>query len=76
MVDTQDQRRGFRLGFGLVVLIGALLILFYMHAEWVKETVPALEETTDAYVRTADEFRAWLDTQAGRLQAWMEGMSE
>ncbi|WP_370281635.1 zinc-ribbon domain-containing protein [Pseudooceanicola sp.] len=76
VVDTQDQRRGFRLGFGLVVLIGALLILFYMHAEWVKETVPALEETTDAYVRTADEFRAWLDTQAGRLQAWMEGMSE
>lgn len=74
--EPQDQRRGFRLGFGLVLLFGALLILYYMHADWVRQTVPALEGPTDAYVAAADQFRVWLDVQARQLQTWMEGMSE
>ncbi|MGR3453287.1 zinc-ribbon domain-containing protein [Pseudooceanicola sp.] len=75
-VDTRAQRRGFRLGFGLMLLLGAALILYYMHAGWVSDTFPALADTTDAYVEVADMFRVWLDARASQLHAWMEGMSD
>jgi len=75
-VDTRAQRRGFRLGFGLMLLLAAALILYYMHAGWVSETFPALADTTDAYVEAADSFRVWLDDRARQLHAWVEGISE
>ncbi|WP_375689023.1 zinc-ribbon domain-containing protein [Pseudooceanicola sp. LIPI14-2-Ac024] len=73
--QAREQRRGFRLGFGLILLLAAGLILYYMHSEWVARQVPALAGPTEAYVETANGLRRWLDGQAGELQQWLEGMS-
>jgi hypothetical protein len=68
-----ERRRGFRTGFGLVLLIVAALILLYVAAGWLAQTVPALAPLLAAYVEAANGFRAWLD---GLLAAGTAGLSE
>lgn len=73
MGDVQvERRRGFRTGFGLVLLIVAALIALYVGAGWLAETVPALAPFLAAYVDTANAFRGWLD---GLLAAGTAGLS-
>jgi predicted Zn finger-like uncharacterized protein len=68
-----ERRRGFRTGFGLVLLLVAALILLYVAAGWLAQTVPALAPLLAAYVEAANGFRAWLD---GLLAAGTAGLSE
>lgn len=68
-----ERRRGFRTGFGLVLLLVAALILLYVSAGWLAQTVPALAPLLAAYVEAANGFRAWLD---GLLAAGTAGLSE
>jgi predicted Zn finger-like uncharacterized protein len=68
-----ERRRGFRTGFGLVLLLVAALILLYVAAGWLAQTVPALSPLLAAYVEAANGFRAWLD---GLLAAGTAGLSE
>jgi hypothetical protein len=68
-----ERRRGFRMGFGIVLLIVAALIGLYAAAGWLAQTVPALAPLLAAYVEMANGFRAWID---GLLAAGTAGLSE
>jgi predicted Zn finger-like uncharacterized protein len=68
-----ERRRGFRMGFGIVLLIVAALIGLYVAAGWLAQTVPALAPLLAAYVEAANGFRAWID---GLLAAGTAGLSE
>jgi predicted Zn finger-like uncharacterized protein len=66
------RRRGFRMGFGLMLLIAAVLIGLYIAAGWLATVVPALEPFLIGYVETANAFRAWID---GLLARGVDAMS-
>jgi predicted Zn finger-like uncharacterized protein len=67
-----ERRRGFRLGFGLMILLAAVLIGLYVGAGWLAATFPALEPFLIAYVGWANGLSDWLD---GLLAAGVDGMS-
>jgi predicted Zn finger-like uncharacterized protein len=69
---VEERRRGFRLGFGLMLLIAGALIGLYVGAEAISAAVPALAPAVAAYVEMANGFRAWID---GLLAAGVEGLS-
>lgn len=72
-VPVEDgSRRGFRMGFGLMLLIAAVLIGLYIAAGWLAAAVPALEPFLIGYVETANAFRAWID---GLLASGVDAMS-
>jgi predicted Zn finger-like uncharacterized protein len=66
------RRRGFRLGFGLMLLVAALLIGLYIAAGPLAAAVPALEPVLAAYVEAANGVRAWID---GLLARGVDAMS-
>jgi predicted Zn finger-like uncharacterized protein len=67
-----ERRRGFRLGFGLMILVAAALIGLYVGAAALAQAVPALEPVLAAYVAMANGLRSWLD---GLLAAGVNGLS-
>lgn len=67
-----ERRRGFRLGFGLMILLAAVLIGLYVGAGWLAATFPALEPFLIAYVGWANGLSNWID---GLLAAGVDGMS-
>jgi len=70
--ETARQRRGFRIGFGLTLLVTALLILLYQQADWVSENWPGTRGAVGAWVDVADSARLWLDGQVQKLQVWLD----
>jgi predicted Zn finger-like uncharacterized protein len=66
------RRRGFRMGFGLMLLVAAVLIGLYIGAGWLATAVPALEPFLIGYVGAANSFRAWID---GLLASGVDAMS-
>jgi predicted Zn finger-like uncharacterized protein len=69
---VQERRRGFRLGFGLMLLIAAALIGLYVGADAIADAVPAAAPALSGYVELANGFRAWID---GLLAAGVNGLS-
>jgi predicted Zn finger-like uncharacterized protein len=69
---STERRRGFRMGFGLMILLAAALIGLYVGAGWLAAAFPALEPVLIAYVNWANGLSAWLD---GLLAAGVDGMS-
>jgi predicted Zn finger-like uncharacterized protein len=69
---VEERRRGFRLGFGLMLLVAAALIGLYVGADALARAVPALAPVLTAYVEMANGFRAWID---GLLAAGVDGLS-
>jgi predicted Zn finger-like uncharacterized protein len=67
-----ERRRGFRMGFGLMILLAAALIGLYAASAWLAQAVPALEPALIAYVEMANGLRAWID---GLLAAGVDGLS-
>ncbi len=67
-----ERRRGFRMGFGLMILVAAALIGLYVGAAALAQAVPALEPVLAAYVDMANGLRSWLD---GLLAAGVNGLS-
>jgi predicted Zn finger-like uncharacterized protein len=67
-----ERRRGFRMGFGLMILLAAVLIGLYAGSAWLAQAVPALEPALIAYVEMANGLRAWID---GLLAAGVDGLS-
>ena len=67
-----ERRRGFRTGFGLMLLLAAVLIGLYLAAGALAAAVPALEPLLIAYVEAANAFRAWID---GLLASGVDAMS-
>jgi predicted Zn finger-like uncharacterized protein len=63
----QTQRSGFRLGFGLVLLFVVGLLLLYVYAPQLSQSLPVLSGALDSYVAAIDSLRVWLDTAAQGL---------
>ena len=62
-----DQRRSFRTGFGLVMLVTAALLMLYSRADWVVESFPGLDGAMRGYVSAVNDMRLWLDDKAAAL---------
>ncbi|SIO43304.1 MJ0042 family finger-like domain-containing protein [Rhodovulum sp. ES.010] len=58
--EAAGQRSGFRLGFALVVLIGAAAVAVYLFAPSIAGLHPALDGPIQAYVEAIDGARLWL----------------
>lgn len=69
---VEEQRRGFRMGFGIMLTIAAAMIALYVGAGWLAETVPALAPALAAYLDLANALRTWID---GILAAGVDGLS-
>lgn len=70
--DEVDRRRGFRLGFGSILLVAALLALAYAFAPEIVATVPQTEPVLAPYVAAIDDGRIWLDQRLQDLLTRME----
>ena len=55
------EKRGFRRGFALTLLIGAILLAVYAFTPQLVERVPALEPALSRYAEMIDAGRVWLD---------------
>ena len=60
-------RSGFRLGFGLMLLIAAALVGLYVYAPAFAKSVPATADFLEGYVSFVNGFRGWLDRSAQDL---------
>ncbi len=58
---TAADGRGFRLGFGLMLLLAAILVGVYSYAPRLSQQLPALAPALDAFVAAVDAGRLWLD---------------
>ena len=54
-------KSGFRLGFGLIVLIALVIVLLYVFAPKLAQMVPALEGPLTEYVALVNMVRNWFD---------------
>ncbi|MDF1873705.1 zinc-ribbon domain-containing protein [Vannielia sp.] len=61
VVEEQRKKRGFRMGFGLMVVIFLGLALLYLHGPKVARAVPALETSITSYINSVNAGRLWLD---------------
>lgn len=62
-LQTADaaEKRGFRRGFALTLLIGAILLAVYAFTPQLVERAPALEPALGRYAAMIDAGRVWLD---------------
>ena len=65
--EEELQSSGFARGFGVVLILAALAVLFYALAPALTATVPALAPLLDPYVAAVDGLRLWLDAQLTAL---------
>lgn len=63
---VREHRRGFRLGFALMLLIAAILMLLYVYAPVLAARVPALEGPLLAYLEWVNGLRDWFDALLSR----------
>lgn len=70
MADAADpaqaevvQRRGFRIGFGSVIILAVAFAALYSYAPRVGDAVPGAQPALTQYVATVDDARIWLDEQ-------------
>ncbi len=63
----EKKRRGFRLGFALIVMLAAFGVFAYNSDQELAETYPAAAPYLDSFVTSANSARVWLDTQVTTL---------
>jgi predicted Zn finger-like uncharacterized protein len=68
----EQEKRGSRLGFSLTVAFVALLVLIYVFAPAIAQTLPPAAGMLETYVSMVDGWRAWLDTQMSGLLQWLD----
>ena len=61
--DRQRSRSGFRAGFSVSLLVAVLLLLLYMSAPRLAQSLPGLAPALDRYVASVDAGRIWLDAR-------------
>lgn len=71
-----EGRSGFRLGFGLMVLLAVLALLLYIYAPDISVRLPALAGILAEYVIFVDGLRIWLDDAAHALLGRVTEMTE
>lgn len=76
VVDTRPARRarGFRLGFGLMLLVAAALLMAYVYSPQLAERFPEMTEQLSNYVSAVDSGRVWLDSTATNLIEKINGL--
>lgn len=72
-IEKKRGRSGFRLGFGLVIILATLLVMAYIFAPQIIETVPMSEGIMHSYVEMVNSLRMWLDQL---MQAATDKMSD
>lgn len=65
---------GFRLGFGLALIVAAALLVVYVAAPWLAERIPALDPALQAYSVRVDALRDWLDGAVQRAVTALTAM--
>lgn len=65
--------RGFRIGFGLMLILALVLTLLYASAPQLAQSVPALTGVLEGYVALVDGLRIWLDQIMQRATAGLQG---
>ncbi len=73
IAEGKRGRSGFRLGFGLIIILATLLFLAYVYAPQITAMVPSLEALMTSYVETVDGLRQWLDQMMLSATAKMSG---
>ncbi len=73
VTPEKRSRRGFRLGFGLIITLATLLLLAYAYAPQIIEKLPASEPYMNSYVEKVDGLRGWLDQLMKTATAKMSG---
>lgn len=68
----EPQRRGFRRGFAIALLIAAILALLYVYAPAISRAVPAISGLIEGYAAQVDVLRIGIDTL---LKSAVESMS-
>lgn len=61
IAQTKRGRSGFRLGFGLIIILATLLFLAYIYAPQIIAKVPSSEAIMTSYVEAVNGVRQWLD---------------
>lgn len=69
---TENQRRGFRLGYGSILLVAAVLGLIYAFAPRIIAVLPQAEPVLVPYVAAIDDARLWLDLKLQGLLTRIE----
>ena len=59
---------GFLSGFGLIIMIGLILIGIYGFSPQISDAVPQAAPVLDGYVTAIDQARLWLEAQTGAAQ--------
>lgn len=71
--DVKRRRRsGFRLGFGLTLLIAAGAISTYAYAPQIKQQFPDQAQYVADYVAWVDQGRVWLDENMTVAMLWLD----
>ncbi|CUK05763.1 family finger-like domain protein [Shimia thalassica] len=63
----RQRRRGFRLGFALVLLVAAGALLVYVYHEQISASAPEAAPYIDTYLENANSARVWLDEQVTKM---------
>ncbi|WP_372884292.1 zinc-ribbon domain-containing protein [Shimia sp.] len=66
-----SRRSGFRLGFGVSLLVAALVILAYVYNQDITAAWPASEPYMDRFMEQMNALRVWLDTRVTDAMLWL-----
>lgn len=73
--EERNTRRGFRLGFLSVVVLGVVAVIVYVLAAPIADAIPALEPALAGYAAAMDALRLWVSAQSEAamraLLAWI-----
>lgn len=69
---SMRRRRGFRLGFGLVFLTAAMILLAYIYHEDIVIAQPQTAPYITKFMAWANDARLWLDTQMTHWMLWLQ----
>jgi len=74
--EAAERRSGFRRGFGVVLLLAALVAMLYVFAPRIAALHPALEPPMTSYVAAIDKARLWVnETVPTQIERWTRGPS-
>ncbi|MDA8747183.1 hypothetical protein N9M66_03125, partial [Litoreibacter sp.] len=73
---ASQQRSGFRIGFGMMLMLTAAILALYVYAPVLAERFPALAGTLAGYVSVIDNLRTALDAGAQGLLAIVTDLTE
>lgn len=71
-LPVHRKKSGFGRGFFVMVLVVAILVLIYVFAPQIAQSVPQADPYLSSYVAQVDGLRVWLNGQVGAVLAWLD----